>query len=102
MGGVMEADFRALFIRTNPSEPVSYTHLVDSYEFAQYWNAGCINAGSPRLYSEEKMGLLQQYIKDPSSCLLYTSTGGSILCQPLFLPELWDSFFLAGKIIADG
>lgn len=29
-------------------------------------------------------------------------TGGGILCQPLFLPELCDSFFLAGKIIADG
>ena len=25
-----------------------------------------------------------------------------ILCQPLFLPELCDSFFFAGKIIADG
>ncbi len=49
------------------STPTVLPDMVDSYEFAQYWNAGCINAGSPRLYSEEKMGLLQQYIKDPSS-----------------------------------
>lgn len=49
------------------SAPTVLPDMVDSYSFAQYWNAGCINAGSPRLYSEEKMGLLQQYIKDPNS-----------------------------------
>lgn len=49
------------------SAPTVLPDMVDSYSFAQYWNAGCINAGSPRLYSEEKMGLLQQYIKDPTS-----------------------------------
>lgn len=49
------------------SAPTVLPDMVDSYSFAQYWNAGCINANSPRLYSEEKMGLLQQYIKDPNS-----------------------------------
>ena len=49
------------------SAPTVLPDMVDSYSFAQYWNAGCVNAGSPRLYSNEKMGLLQQYINDPGS-----------------------------------
>lgn len=49
------------------SAPTVLPDMMDSYSFAQYWNAGCVNAGSPRLYSDEKMGLLQQYIKDPNS-----------------------------------
>ena len=49
------------------STPTVLPDMVDSYQFAQYWNAGVANAGSPRLYSEEKLSLLQQYIKDPSS-----------------------------------
>lgn len=49
------------------SAPTVLPDMVDSYSFAQYWNAGCVNAGSPRLYSDEKMGLLQQYINDPGS-----------------------------------
>lgn len=49
------------------SAPTVLPDMVDSYEFAKYWNAGVTNAGSPRLYSDEKLALLQQYIKDPSS-----------------------------------
>lgn len=49
------------------SAPTVLPDMVDSYSFAQYWNAGCVNAGSPRSYSAEKMSLLQQYINDPSS-----------------------------------
>lgn len=49
------------------SSPTVLPDMVNSYDFAKYWNAGCINAGSPRLYSDEKIALLQQYIKDPSS-----------------------------------
>ncbi len=49
------------------SAPTVLPDMVDSYEFAKYWNAGCVNAGSPRLYSDEKISKLQQYIKDPSS-----------------------------------
>ena len=49
------------------SAPTVLPDMVDSYQFAKYWNDGCTNAGSPRLYSQEKLGLLQQYIKDPSS-----------------------------------
>lgn len=49
------------------SAPTVLPDMVDSYEFAKYWNAGNVNAGSNRLYSEEKMNMLQQYINDPTS-----------------------------------
>lgn len=49
------------------SAPTVLPDMVDSYSFAKYWNDGCTNAGSPRLYSEEKMNLLQQYIQNPAS-----------------------------------
>ena len=49
------------------STPTVLPDMVDSYQFAQYWNAGVANADSPRLYSDEKLSLLQQYIKDPAS-----------------------------------
>ena len=47
--------------------PTVLPKMVNSYDFATYWNDGCINTGSPRLYSQEKMNLLQQFINDPSS-----------------------------------
>lgn len=47
--------------------PTILPDMVNSYEFAKFWNAGCTNTGTPRLYSDEKMALLQQYVKDPSS-----------------------------------
>lgn len=49
------------------SAPTVLPDMVDSYSFAQYWNAGCVNADSPRSYSADKMALLQQYIQDPNS-----------------------------------
>lgn len=49
------------------STPTVLPDMVDSYTFAKYWNDGCVNAGSARLYSDEKLALLQQYCNDPSS-----------------------------------
>ena len=49
------------------SAPTVLPDMVDSYSFAQYWNAGVVNADSPRLYSDEKMSLLRQYIDNPGS-----------------------------------
>lgn len=49
------------------SAPTVLPDMVDSYTFAQFWNEGIRNTGSTRLYSEEKLALLQQYIKDPGS-----------------------------------
>ncbi len=47
--------------------PTTLPDMVDSYSFAQYWNDGCTNANSARLYSDEKLALLKQYCEDPSS-----------------------------------
>ncbi len=49
------------------SAPTVLPNMVDSYTFAQFWNDGCTNANSNRLYSEEKMALLKQYCEDPTS-----------------------------------
>ncbi len=49
------------------SAPTVLPDMVDSYTFAQYWNEGIRNTGATRLYSEEKLALLQQYINDPGS-----------------------------------
>ena len=49
------------------STPTVLPKMVNSVDFAKYWNAGCINANSSRLYSEEKINKLQQYIDNSSS-----------------------------------
>ncbi len=49
------------------STPTVLPDMVDSYQFAKYWNDGVSNAGSPRLYSQEKLDLLQKFVNDPSS-----------------------------------
>lgn len=49
------------------STPTVLPDMVDSYTFAKYWNDGCTNAGSPRLYSDAKLDLLQKYCADPTS-----------------------------------
>lgn len=49
------------------SAPTKLPNMVNSYDFAQYWNEGNRNAGATRLYTDEKLSLLQQYINDPSS-----------------------------------
>lgn len=49
------------------STPTVLPDMVDSYQFAKYWNDGVTNAGSPRLYSQEKLDLLQKFVNDPSS-----------------------------------
>lgn len=59
-------------------------------------------------HKEDSMDLVER-VQEPSCSDCHgmggcycIRTGGGILCQPLFLPELCDSFFFAGKIIADG
>ena len=49
------------------NSPTVLPDMLNAVEFANMWNDGCKNAGSTRLYSTEKIGLLEQYIKDPSS-----------------------------------
>lgn len=47
--------------------PTVMPEMANSYDFANYFNTASENAGFPRQYSDEKLGLLQQYIADPSS-----------------------------------
>lgn len=62
--GKMRVNYQGTF---GWSSPTVLPDMVDSYSFATFWNDGVTNAGSPRLYSEEKMQLLQKYINDPTS-----------------------------------
>lgn len=47
--------------------PTVLPKMVDSYRFATYWNDAATNAGSTRLYSQEKLDLLKKFVADPSS-----------------------------------
>jgi len=47
--------------------PTVLPDMVNSYDFATYWNDGCRNTGSARLYSDAKMALLKQFCEDPTS-----------------------------------
>ena len=49
------------------NSPTSLPHMVNSYEFAKYWNVAAENAGSTRLYSPEKLELLKKFCADPTS-----------------------------------
>ena len=51
---------------TGVSTPVSLPKMANGYEFAKYFNQGAINAGQTPQYSESQLGVLQQYVKDPS------------------------------------
>ena len=61
----------------NPNDIESISVLKDAsaasiygaraVEFANYFNAACRNAGMNEQYSAEKIGLLEQYMRDPSS-----------------------------------
>lgn len=49
------------------NSPTKLPNMLDGYEFAKMWNQGCINAGTARLYSDEKLELLRQFRDNPSS-----------------------------------
>ena len=48
------------------STPTVLPDMVNSYEFAKYWNDGVRNAGAPRLYSDEKLAMYKQFCEDPT------------------------------------
>ena len=49
------------------TQPTVLPDMANSVDFANYWNAGVRNTGSTRLYSDEKIALLQQFIDNPKS-----------------------------------
>ena len=58
------------------SSPTVLPTMANSYDFATYFNQGCTNAGVPQQYSPEKIELLQQYIKDPTSVDCWADLNG--------------------------
>ena len=48
------------------SAPTVLPDMVDSYTFTQFWNDGVRNAGSTRLYSDEKIAMYKQFCEDPT------------------------------------
>lgn len=53
------------------TSPVKLPAMVNSFEFAKYFNAATFNALGIRQYSEEKLALLEQYVKDPTGISSY-------------------------------
>lgn len=56
---------------TGFTSPVRLPDMVNSVQFANYFNAATFNALGTKQYSEEKIALLQQYIDDPSSVSIF-------------------------------
>lgn len=66
------------------SSPTVLPEMVNSVDFAHFWNDGVRNTGSSRLYSDEKIQLLEQYIKDPSSVDPWFELPANSLMNPAF------------------
>src|SRR5690606_18077596 len=56
---------------TGFTSPVNLPDMVNSVEFANYFNAATFNALGTKQYSDEKIALLQQYIDDPNSVSIF-------------------------------
>lgn len=48
------------------SAPTVLPDMANSYDFAVYFNEACRNASVAEQYSDEKLALLKQYVKDPT------------------------------------
>ncbi|MCM1111278.1 MAG: TonB-dependent receptor [Clostridium sp.] len=64
--------------------PTKLPEMLDGYEFAKMWNAGCTNAGTARLYSDEKLELLRQFRDNPSSVDPWQEVTGVSSMNPQF------------------
>ena len=49
------------------TSPTKLPEMANAVEFANYFNAACRNAGMAEQYSDEKIALLEQYMRDPGS-----------------------------------
>ncbi len=52
---------------TGWSAPTVLPKMANAYDFAEFFNEACRNAGVAQQYSPEKLDQLQSYMKDPSS-----------------------------------
>ncbi|MVZ65674.1 SusC/RagA family TonB-linked outer membrane protein [Sphingobacterium sp. DK4209] len=56
---------------TGFTSPVNLPDMVNSVDFANYFNSATFNALGTKQYSEEKIALLQQYIDNPGSVSIF-------------------------------
>lgn len=64
--------------------PTKLPKMIDGYEFAKMWNQGCINAGTARLYSDEKLELLRQFRDNPNSVDPWQELDPNAMMNPAF------------------
>ena len=64
------------------NRPTVLPEMANAVEFAKMWNAGVTNANSSRLYSDEKIKLLEQYMNDPIKCESMARTPCQLLDEP--------------------
>ncbi|CAL1519691.1 TonB-dependent receptor [Chitinophaga sp. MM2321] len=53
------------------TSPIKLPDMVNSLEFAKYFNAATFNALGTKQYTDAKLALLEQYIKDPSNMSVF-------------------------------
>ncbi|TWF37338.1 TonB-linked SusC/RagA family outer membrane protein [Chitinophaga polysaccharea] len=70
------------------TSPVKLPQMVNSYQFAQYFNASTFNAMGIRQYSDDKLKMLQDYINDPTNKSIF--------------PEVTDNFYSNWENSANG
>lgn len=66
------------------NRPTVLPEMANAVEFAKMWNAGVTNANSSRLYSDEKIKLLEQYMNDPSSVNPWQELPANASMNPAF------------------
>ena len=66
------------------SAPTVLPDMVNSYEFAKYWNDGVRNAGSTRLYSDEKLAMYKQFCEDPTGMDPWFELAANASMNPAF------------------
>jgi len=47
--------------------PTNLPEMANGFEFAKFFNQGCINAGQTPQYSADQLALLEQYVNDPKN-----------------------------------
>ena len=64
--------------------PTVLPDMVNSYDFARYWNDGVRNAGSTRLYSDEKLAMYKQFCEDPTGMDPWFELAANASMNPAF------------------
>lgn len=61
------------------TRPVNLPSPVNSYDFAQYFNAATFNAQGSKQYSDEKLEMLKKYIQDPTGINIFPEANDNYL-----------------------